>query len=87
MPIMVGTIVKRYESFENPCEQYTWDENYPERTKLDVCVGIILDMDNKAIYVRWVQKCIYHARGAEFNPFNLEAVDLDNLWEIGQLGN
>jgi hypothetical protein len=91
MPIMVGTLAKRYEYDEDlvgdfVCEKYTTDEEYEvdDWRKLDVCLGMVIEAieGQDEVIVQWVHMCRYHTKTGAIAQ---TGEYYNNLWEVGQL--
>lgn len=92
MSLQVGTLVKMFneddeDKWHFPCEEYnndfTRDSDIPR--KLYVCVGMIQEFatdDEPIAAVHWLTQCGYHRLAGR--PTH-ENVNVDNLWEVGQL--
>jgi hypothetical protein len=91
MPIMVGTLVKRYKYDEDlvghfPCIEYNADKYYDEdeHRNLDVCLGMVIENipGEPDVIVTWVHLCSYHR---DMGAIAQEGIDYPELWEVGQL--
>lgn len=89
MTIRVGTLVTRYfePNQDIPCKEHIdWERHAEADTDgiTDICVGMVIDVnpDIPRVSVRWLQRCPFMTK--RDNPAQ-EDVDVDNLWEIGQL--
>lgn len=87
MSLRPGTIVTRFipSDSRNPCYNHVdWERHSEAGTngRTDICVGIILDIDETNASVRWVQMCpLVNDRHSPVQ----ENVEHNLLWEVGQL--
>lgn len=85
MALSVGTLVKPFidaSYFAN--ETYTNFQCTGDKT--DSCVGIITGfLKDQKVYamVKWVQRCETHKQNVVLK--NYEILNIDDLWEIGQI--
>lgn len=87
MPYRKGTLVTQYQELdeytgygERTCSGYE-SEDRDDFNPTDVCVGMVVNVNEKGVRVRWVQMCTKHME----DHSALGYYKNDELYEIGQL--